>query len=847
MWCSFFQRQFRFLPCRLLVMRRGTLVTALVTIVLSVQLVRPPAALATKFWKNSVVTGNWSTSNNWSASSAAGVDNGGAPIQSEAVDIVSTDGTARTVTYDVNAPALGYGFLSIDLTGAGTGTNTLSIQSNNTLAASAIVVGGYNGSAVTNGRGAIIQSAGTVKTNLGSDLAVGDGAGSTGTYTLSGTGTFEASQSEFIGLSGNGTFTQNAGTNTIDAGATGGFDVGAFAGSSGTYNLNGGALTSNKSEYVGDSGTGTFNQTAGTNSIIGSNNLYLGFSNGGGVGTYAISGTGSLVTGGDIVVGNAAIGVGTLSIQDQASVSIANNLTINSHGTVNLNGGTLRFNNYSVAAGGAFNYLAGTIELGGNQESIDSNLFPGDVIPSGKGLILDTVSTGATLFGFNERLTVDGGSLTAPNNFFDTTLGSLSVINGGNVTFKGLYLDGDNPILGDGMVSVIGSGSRLTDLATTIIGTNVGSGQLTISDGGFVQSGNASTAAAGGVEVTDVGSEWKILGNLIVSGGFLDIENGGVVYVGNQLSFNKQFGNEIAIRLNGGTLRFDSIDEENTDASKLQFLSGTIQLAGDRSIGLDDSIAAIFGSTPTLTAGKGIRIEGTATINSNFTLDGGTLTVGNLIDQNNFTFIAGKLIITQAGANLSFPIITGSSSVIDVNANNVSLGNASLLYGYNNQGALFVGSHAVTLNSAGYAKLGILTSLVGGTINAPNGVALGSGANLQGSGLVNARVVGELGSVIDATGALNLGDSASPAGFSDAGDIRTNQFTITLKSSALVGLGHLTTLGSGASAGTLNADNGYVVDFDESITGFGTINSANTLAKHATINGTVQGASPRSR
>jgi hypothetical protein len=173
MWRSFFQRRFRFLQCR----RRVALVTALLTFVLGMQVGRPPTVHAAKFWKNSVVTGNWSASNNWSASSAAGVDNGGVPIQSEAVNIVSTDGTARTVAYDVTAPTLGYGFLSIDLTGTGTATNTLSIQSNGTLAASAIVVGGYNGSAVTNGRGAISQSAGTVKTNPGFDLAIGDGAG----------------------------------------------------------------------------------------------------------------------------------------------------------------------------------------------------------------------------------------------------------------------------------------------------------------------------------------------------------------------------------------------------------------------------------------------------------------------------------------------------------------------------------------------------------------------------------------------------------------------------------------------------------------------------------------------
>ena len=115
---------------------------------------------------------------------------------------------------------------------------------------------------------------------------------------------------------------------------------------------------------------------------------------------------------------------------------------------------------------------------------------------------------------------------------------------------------------------------------------------------------------------------------------------------------------------------------------------------------------------------------------------------------------------------------------------------------------------------------------------------------LLGHGAVNARVHRRTGSVIEADGALALGDAASPAGYVSNGELRTKQFTVTLNSSGAVGLGNLTTLGSGASPGTLTATNGYVVDFEEAVTGYGTINSSNTLAKRATINGTVQGTSP---
>jgi hypothetical protein len=107
--------------------------------------------------------------------------------------------------------------------------------------------------------------------------------------------------------------------------------------------------------------------------------------------------------------------------------------------------------------------------------------------------------------------------------------------------------------------------------------------------------------------------------------------------------------------------------------------------------------------------------------------------------------------------------------------------------------------------------------------------------------MVNARVTGDAGSVIEASGTLTLGSASSPAGFVYDGELRTKQFAVTLNSSAIVGLGNLTTLGNGATPGTLTATNGFATDFDQSITGYGTINSTNTLAKHATINGTVQG------
>jgi hypothetical protein len=211
-------------------------------------------AHAVKFWKNSVTSGNWGTGSNWSSVSAAGADNGGLPVANEPVRIVHTDGVARTVTLNVNPPTVG--LVAIDLTGAGTAADTLLLNAGNNLTAGALFVGGHTGVAPTNGRGTVTQSAGAVAMAAGLDLVVGHGAGSTGVYNLSG-GSLTAPQSIFTGFSGSGTFNHSGGIVTVNAGAVGSFNMGTLPGSSGAYNLSGaGQLTSNKSVFVGDQGTG---------------------------------------------------------------------------------------------------------------------------------------------------------------------------------------------------------------------------------------------------------------------------------------------------------------------------------------------------------------------------------------------------------------------------------------------------------------------------------------------------------------------------------------------------------------------------------------------------------------
>jgi autotransporter-associated beta strand protein len=123
----------------------------------------------------------------------------------------------------------------------------------------------------------------TQSNTLGSSLSpctiqVGSGASDSGIYNLSG-GKLTANTC-IIGDSGQGTFTQTNGVNTVST-----MTVARKSGSSGIYNLSGGALTVNNC-VIGDSGQGTFTQTAGSNTV----SIMTMALNSGGNGVYRLDG-----------------------------------------------------------------------------------------------------------------------------------------------------------------------------------------------------------------------------------------------------------------------------------------------------------------------------------------------------------------------------------------------------------------------------------------------------------------------------------------------------------------------------------------------------------------------------
>jgi fibronectin-binding autotransporter adhesin len=428
---------------------------------------------------------------------------------------------------------------------------------------------------------------------------------------------------------------------------------------------------------------------------------------------------------------------GTLNITAQGTVYVGTSLNIGSTSNVNLNGGTLRFNTGLNL--NHITYTAGTLQFAGNR-TLDSDstityFYGGFVappasitIPAGKGL---HVEGNSSQFQNNRTVTVNGGSLTSTNH----TIGTI--LNGGGFL-------------------VVNSGGTMT---TT---SNVTLGDVANSFG---------TATVGGA-----GSSWNIGGSATVGSsgtGTLSIQDEALVHIGSALSINSLS----TVTLNGGTLRFNTISGLN----RLTYTFGTIQLAGDRGVGADATITTLYGAFPTLPTGKGLTVEGTATLTKPLTIEGGAFKATNLA------------------------VDTGGSLIF-------------------NHGIL---------------------ELTGGSVTGLSNLIIPANGEVRASGAATARITAVAGSTITATGDLTLGDAALPNGFYSNGDVVVGPNTVTLADAndAVFDSAALVTLGAGGGPGALVAANGLTLDFGGNVTGYGTVDTPNSATTPLINNGHISGSS----
>jgi autotransporter-associated beta strand protein len=348
--------------------------------------------------------------------------------------------------------------------------------------------------------------------------------------------------------------------------------------------------------------------------------------------------------------------------------------------------------------------------------------------------------------------------------------------------------------------------------AYTLPGQTTVAGRMSLSSPGSLNLGsfNLNVGSMSGNAPIDLGSTTLTVGSdntssmycgiISDAGNLVKIGNGTLVLTGS----NTYSGGTTA---NAGTLQGNCIG-----------LQGNI--INNAAVVFDQGFPGIYSGSMsgsgslTKIGGDLLALTGSNTYMGTTNISSGTLEVDSPLPGPAGQVSVQSLGTLVANASIQRPIAgVASTSQIVANTANVSLGDSTSYTGFNHAGTLTVGSNIVTLNSAGFADLGTLTSLGGGTLAAPSGVTIPLGGNLVGSGAVDGKIAAGYGSTINATGNLSLGDSTSPVGFVSNGELYTNANTITLNSFNAANNQNAVVLGSltEIDGGNLIAPNGILL------------------------------------
>jgi hypothetical protein len=341
------------------------------------------------------------------------------PGAGDVVNIFETDGVSRTITYDYTGAAVKLAAVCLNLTGGNGSSNTaLSISANN-LTANFEIVG--DSAANSSGTGLLNQSGGS---NSVQQLNLGDYPGDNGTYSLSG-GSLLA-YTEYVGCAGS-TFRQSGGSNILSNDLV----VAYGSNSTGSYTLSGNGTLSTPQGYesIGDTGTGNMVQIGGTNTPF---FITLGWHSGSS-GSYILSG-GSLTTSNMYVGGDSSAGGrGNLDVANLGNLVVSGTLKIwNTTGSsVTLEGGSIQVGTLDTSGNpGLLNWTAGTLTITGGpglKLGITSDCPLGSSLTLSVGQALKVSSNGGLWASqTTSSVTVNGGQAYSS----DFNLPQLTVASG---------------------------------------------------------------------------------------------------------------------------------------------------------------------------------------------------------------------------------------------------------------------------------------------------------------------------------------------------------------------------------------------------------------------------------
>jgi hypothetical protein len=657
--------------------------------------------------------GNWSTAGNWSPS--------GSPATGDTLSVLATNSNLitsmneqSTGLFPNTTPAPTFATVSVDGNGSFSSTvNTPSVVGTSLNISSALYVGLSAGATYNN----------TATINLSSSsLYVGYYAGSNGTINNSGLVT--GLGDETIGAAGTGTF-NDSGTHSVGGALL--LGNGSSSTSHGNYVLSGnGVLTVGNGMTIGyfyvGGGSGSFNQTGGSNTVTNSINVYNGsyslsngtlsgissslytsptgtFTQSGGICNIPVNSNGSFVyTGGSFNAGLSLYGTssftgtfdanGTLGIFSNVNVPATTTVDgthIDIEGSVTLSGGTLGgagdvsdVNNGlitgygTVACGPILNNYSVIQPTGGNltfTASLDN--FGNIDLEPGRTIYLSTVSTSYNDVGGSINL--NGGTL-AGNKYianFGTIAGHGLVstlcenTQSGMIVAQGGTLNFSMPLSNDGTIQVTAG--------------------ATLSGGEIVSDGLIQGAGLINSSITNTGTVSPVDGGLTISGALTNSVGGNVTAAGgNALYLNGGLAtNSGAISLNGGTIKISGTVNNAHGANITGYgILGTDGLTNDGTILFAGGSTTLNGDLTNNSDGS-ITIENTPALITGNVTNNGTITVLNTTATFTGTY-TGKNYISDPSTNIfqnNVSVVTGGSMTGGV-------GDKYLLSGgvFNNQG-----------------------------------------------------------------------------------------------------------------------------------------------------------------
>ncbi len=514
----------------------------------------------------------------------------------------------------------------------------------------------YFGNGLNLNSGLVLSGTGCVSLNpngAGGNLTVNDAASGMSGGSLS-------VYNQYVGNSGTGTFSQSGGTSTL----ANALYLGFGSGDSGSYSLNAPSLlyvysNSRPAEYIGYSGTGSFTQTAGTNSnyygsvTLGANSWSVGY--------YSISGSASQLSAG-ITVGGSGTGYFTQAGGNLVASMVAG-YAAGGSGTYQLLSGSFSGSTLTVGSSGVgyFTQTGGSVSLPGN---LNLGLYPGGLgicSLSGKGFqSSDYVLVGVSGTG---NFTQSGGT---------NSPGTLSVSDG--TAAAGTY-----NLSGSGLLTAVYQTIGLSGngIFNQSGGTNSVSGSLDLgeeagSNGTYNLSGNSPlTAANENIGVSGSGIFNQSGGTNSVSGtlNFGSAVGGSGIYIlsgsGRLAAPTETVGNNVLCTFiqSGGTNSVPSLLGVGYGAGTYSMSGSGLLSAGTEDVGVTSGTGSFTQSGGTNSVSTVLCLGYDSGSRGTYNLSGGLLVLGSLTKGSgsaNFNFSGGTLQASKA-FSIGLPMTLGTS------------------------------------------------------------------------------------------------------------------------------------------------------------------------------------------